>query len=515
MQDPAIARVNACNETVPHDRVRGRPMKITMITSLLMDYVGGRLMPIAMDKIRSCPPYGVYMLAEVLRQEGHEVTVVDLVAQGSLSLASYEQTIKDSHLIGISATSLSWPAALDMIVAIKQRYPKIPIVLGGIHATMFDDYILSSFPVEYIIRGEGELALPRLADAIAKGGELRDVPSLSMMADGHVVRTPLAPPVTEAQMCSLPMPDYESIPLSSYKGVALESSRGCPFSCSFCSTSYRRSWRGISPEVFVERVEYLRPYSRSTEYGCIHVIDDEFSANWKRAKSIARLLSKRGNDVGLVFDSRANDILHEDFVEAIAPHTHHFLVGAECGYDEGLARVGKGTTCAKLEQAASVMLKHGISHRCDFSFILGLPWETKDDVLKTMSFACHLYANYGVNVMLQWYCLIPGSSLWAEEMEKGVINVSYYDNYGFFRSPELFFAGVKLSAKEVWEVSDAIGSVMRLASVNDRGEERIHYSTPEAVKAYYGKNALSDRYSSALVNLKELSQNARPQPWRA
>src|SRR5262249_45788681 len=146
----------------------------------------------------------------------------------------------------------------------------------------------------------------------------------------------------------------------------IESSRGCAFDCSFCSTSYRKSWRGIPPEQFVDRLEEISAHVHLTKQKNIHIIDDEFSMNVKRAKEIARILHRRGFPTPLVYDSRANDILDEEYLELIAPYTTQFLLGAECGYDEGLQKIGKGTTCAILEQAARNLAKYGMANRADF-----------------------------------------------------------------------------------------------------------------------------------------------------
>jgi anaerobic magnesium-protoporphyrin IX monomethyl ester cyclase len=489
-------------------------MKITLIASLLLDYIGDGLQPVAMDRGRECPPYGVYLLATILRQMGHEAVVADLIAQGSLSLASYEKDIAESSLIGVSATSLSWPCALDCIQSIRHKFPNSRIVLGGIHGTMFDEYILSTSAVDYVIRGEGEIALPLLVEALEGRRELGDVPSLSARNGDSVVRTGLHPPISGEEMGQFPVPDYSSVPVSVYNGLALESSRGCPFNCSFCGTSYRGSWRGIPPEEFVSRAEQVIPYLKNTKVGSLQIADDEFSAHRDRAKEICRLLVKHAPDVRVVFDCRANDLLDEELVAAMAPITCRFLVGAECGYDEGLRRVGKGTTCDKLERAAATLSRHGISECCDFSFILGLPWETQDDVLKTIDFACKLYAKYGVRVLLQWYCQMPGSALWDEAAAAGKVNASMYDNYGFFGDMYLFFSGVQLTPAEIWEVSDRLAAVQSLARVNNAGDEMIVYQVPKPVAQGFKRQALADGSATALRNLAELSQNARRSPMK-
>src|SRR5262249_27150574 len=144
----------------------------------------------------------------------------------------------------------------------------------------------------------------------------------------------------------------------------------------------------------------------------VHIIDDEFSMNPRRATEIARVIRRRGMKPKLVYDSRASDLLADGFVENIAEFTCQFLVGAECGYDEGLKRIGKGTTCAILETPAQTLRRYGIGDRAVFSFILGLLWETRAEVERTIRFAMHLHGNYNVRVLLQWYCQIPGSRLW-------------------------------------------------------------------------------------------------------
>jgi len=81
-------------------------MKILLIEPPIMDYVGGNLRtgglkPIAMDAVRECPPYGIYLLASILRNAGHHVVLADLIALGSNRLTRWRKDILDCGLIGI------------------------------------------------------------------------------------------------------------------------------------------------------------------------------------------------------------------------------------------------------------------------------------------------------------------------------------------------------------------------------------------------------------------------------
>ncbi|MDE1147079.1 MAG: radical SAM protein [Azospirillaceae bacterium] len=478
-----------------------------------MDYQGGRswgrLRPIAMDAVRECPPYGIYMLAGVLGSAGHDVTLVDLIAAGSRSVRPWLEDLGQCGLIGIGATSMSWPTAHDVIRQLRRAGVDAPIVLGGIHPTMFDRHLLRNFDVQYVVRGEGEVALPTLCAALEGKGDLSAVPNLSWRtAEGEIVRNAVAPKIDKSALPEFPLPDYAALPAGIYKGLAIESSRGCAFDCSFCSTSYRQSWRGMAAERFVDRLEAVMAHLPRTRYRTTHIIDDEFSMNPKRAIEIATVIRQRGLHPKLVYDSRATDLLWPGFVDSIAEFTCQFLVGAECGYDEGLKRIGKGSTCKILEDAARVLHQHNLSEQVDYSFILGLPWETRAEVEKTIRFAMHLHATYGVRVLLQWYCQIPGSRLWEEDRRRAVVTEAMYDDYGFFRDPYMFRSGVQLTPAEIWEVGDMVEQLKWLAKLMTPGRKMIEFAFPLAIHQSFPRESL-DTTDTGLASLRQIAHPGR------
>ena len=477
-------------------------MRVSLIVPPLMDVKDGMLSPVSMDAIRTCPSYGVYLLAAILREKGHEVIIIDLIAQGSKELSFHAGLILSSHLVSISASSLAWPTARKCIEEIRSFHPGIPIVLGGIHATMFDYYLLGTTRADYCIRGEGDIALPLLCDTLERGGNLRQVGNLTYkLPDGTIKRNPCLPPVTPEQMAALPVPDYGCLHPGVYTGLGIESSRGCAFDCVFCATTHRKTWRRLAPPVFTDRVEVVLEKVDLTTHGLLQIIDDEFSLDVKRATAVFKEFAKREIRAKVVFDSRANDLLDEDYLAAAQPYAHQFLVGAECGYDRGLKRVGKGTTVAKLIRAAGLLNRYGMAERADFSFILGLPWETKEEVLKTVDFAINLYRDHGVRVLLQWYCQIPGSRLWDEQREREILHESLYDDFGFFRNNYLFRTGVGLKPSEIYQVQAHIDQAVTHREKNINGMDMIQSGVPEAISTRYPN--IPDTYPvSGLSNLR-------------
>lgn len=480
-------------------------MNITLIAPPLMDYHNGILSPISMDAVRTCPPYGIYLLATVLRNNHHSVTIIDLIAQGSKKLDAHWGLLLSSHIIGIGFSSLSWPTAKDIIAEIRMYNKTIPIVLGGIHATMFDTYLLATTEANFVIRGESEVAVLKLCQVLEKGESLKTVTNLTYKTvNGRIIRNRVSPRLTEQMLAEQPLPDYSGIPPGIYTGLGIESSRGCPFDCVFCSTSYRKTWRGITPARFVDKIEKLLPLTTLTTGRLIQIVDDEFCINAERVIEICKEISRRNLDPKIVFDARAKDLLPEGLLNAIAPYAHQFLIGAECGYDEGLKNVGKGITTDILEKAAALLQKYHIASRADFSFIIGLPWESKSDAIKTVRFAYSLYANYGVRILLQWYCQIPGSRLWEAQRKKEILHEAHYDDYGFFRDHYLFRTGVKLTPSEVHEVHGIINSLKTLATKNINGMDMIENSIPDPIIQLY-PSIPGCQESTSLANLREVA----------
>ena len=101
--------------------IPARRVPIVLIAVPILDWVEGALRPVEMDAYRVCPPYGIYLLASVARERGHDVTIVDLIAAQSIDLDPYAATLANADLIGVAATSLCWPSARLVILALRGR----------------------------------------------------------------------------------------------------------------------------------------------------------------------------------------------------------------------------------------------------------------------------------------------------------------------------------------------------------------------------------------------------------
>src|SRR5205823_1037640 len=140
---------------------------------------------------------------------------------------------------------------LRIAAEVKRVRPKSLVVLGGPQASVVDVATMRAYPwIDLVVRGEAEQTLPDLVDALAADSSLAAIPGITFRrnGDGEIVRNPAASLV--ADLDALPFPAFHLFPDVRFcRHFPLELGRGCPFSCTFCSTNdfFRRSFRLKSP----------------------------------------------------------------------------------------------------------------------------------------------------------------------------------------------------------------------------------------------------------------------------
>lgn len=227
-------------------------------------------------------PYGLAAIAAAARAEGLTVEIIDALAHrktralplppelnhlqpfyGRPDAApfalfhrfrhfghSFEQIARraratEAPLVGISALCTPYAEeALAAAEAIKALHPAGRIVMGGHHATLLPESLLASPAVDFVLRGEGEASLPRLAHCLRTGGELQAVPGICFRRpDGTLF---IGAPAVMGRLEEFPPPALDLLDLAYYRrggrgSAVIVAGRGCPFTCSYCSVG-RDSW---------------------------------------------------------------------------------------------------------------------------------------------------------------------------------------------------------------------------------------------------------------------------------
>ncbi len=151
-----------------------------------------------------------------------------------------------AFLVGISALFTPYhESALKVAISIKKQHPNCHIVVGGHHATALPESVMSCPAVDYLIRGEGEIALTQLATAIKNGhaqnhDKLGKIPGLVLRRSDDTLK--ISPPAVINDPSSMPLPATHLLKQSFYRrkqqgSAVIMASRGCPLRCSYCAVS--------------------------------------------------------------------------------------------------------------------------------------------------------------------------------------------------------------------------------------------------------------------------------------
>ncbi|RKY04906.1 radical SAM protein [Candidatus Poribacteria bacterium] len=339
----------------------------------------------------SLPPMGLMYVASVLREGGHDVKLVDLTVKGQ------KVDLSEPDIIGISGCTPQYPFGLELARRAKEE-GKV-VVMGGPHVTFTAEETLKTGLVDFVVRGEGEMTMLELVDAL-QGGRFdpSKIPGISWLdrETGRVVHNPDRPPVMDLD--SLPYPARDLVGIRENYNTYLKrtklstpiiTSRGCPFRCSFCVVPRMngRIWRPRSPEAVVDEIEHV-----VEEYGFEGIIftDDNFTVRPERVKRICDLIIERKIDIAWWCMSRADTILkNEDMVERMAEAgCCTIFIGFESPNPETLKFYHKKTSPDVNERAIELLRKHGIQTLG--SFILGALNEGKEECERTIEYALRL-----------------------------------------------------------------------------------------------------------------------------
>lgn len=394
----------------------------------------------------------IYLLGEILKQHGYEVKIVDPYYYHQFDMLEDIERLAmdllhDVELVALSSNSFNWYSTAMVIEAIRSVSKDIPIILGGVHPSELDSYVLKKTGANIVIRGEGEKKLPEVINTIKDQGlrgleKIRGITFKDKM--GNVVRNPDEAPMTEAEYNEVVFPNFEALPDKVYIGIPCETSRGCLYNCAFCGIPHKKSWKSLTAEkAFKKMKETVAWAEKKCVKPIIFIADDCFSANKSRMLSIFEGMREDQDSYSCFFEGRLGDLADQEIMEALpANKIFRFLLGIESGYNEGLRLVRKGYTTDVIENILKKYKYHDIVDSLFCTYIVGLPWETEKECIKTVQFAANLYEEYGIKSNISWWSPIP-SDLWRRRRDFNIqVDESLYDQakwYGLDLQANSFF----------------------------------------------------------------------------
>ncbi len=164
-----------------------------------------------------------------------------------------------AFLVGISSLFTPYvEEAIKTAETIKNFHPGCKIVLGGHHPTALPEHVMKHPAVDFVLRGDGEMSMPRLARVIQNGRGIESVPGIVFRNGAG--RLQIGDPAAVAHPDYYPIPANHLIKQHFYRrakkgSVVVVASRGCPMKCTYCSvgaSSYLNYGRRSVSDVLAE-----------------------------------------------------------------------------------------------------------------------------------------------------------------------------------------------------------------------------------------------------------------------
>lgn len=310
---------------------------------------------------------GIGYLKSSLVKAGYSVEIIDAWLNELEVEDVYNRIIsqkEDILFVGISSYMSNTEPTINLISLLKQHNPKIKIACGGFGPTFYpEDYLKSGS--DYIMRGEGENAICRLAKCIENNEIPYGVKNVGFFDnEGNVILNEME--CLNDDLDSLPFPSRDTMKtvLSKKSSVNMVTARGCSGNCEFCSVisffrlSDGKVWRTRSITNIVDEIELL--YRQGVKY--IKIVDDSFVdgvRDEKWCEDFANEIEKRNIKVKLRGQIRADKITDSILCNLKRAGFFSFACGIENGSQSALSRMNKNATLEDNKNALELFKKYG------------------------------------------------------------------------------------------------------------------------------------------------------------
>ncbi len=388
-----------------------------------MDCIGRKIHKIALIETKTdnthvfsrtyLPRLGIPILSSVLKKAGYEVEIFFQEKQplDMGYLAGFD-------MVGLSALTSTVREAYRLGGELAGKGPVV--VMGGPHPSAMPEESLVF--CDYVVRGEGELTIINLIEALNNGGHVEDVGGISYRKNDVVVNNPSL--VERVDMKSIPATDFSAC--KSFKGpeeypAEVMFSRGCPYDCNFCSvtTTFGKKYRYKTVE---QVMADLDTFAGRT----ICFVDDNFAANPKKTKELLkRMIETKKVPLRYSCQIRINAARDEELLSLLRrTHCRIAYVGMESVNPETLKKYNKGQTLEQIVSAIKGFRRHYIG--LHGMFVLGADDDTRETITATTDFAME----HGLDtIQLCALTPFPGTAVYDEMTAQGRVLHQNWEMY--------------------------------------------------------------------------------------
>ncbi len=383
------------------------------------------------------PNGGLSSIAANVNRGICDVKILDLVALHSDAQKYFKKYLERNSfdVIGFSCMVFQYSEMLELAKIAKSALPEVKTVLGGYHATVAYKEILESDDMDYfdyVVHGEGEVAFSRIIDATYYGTTCENIPGVSLRKDGKTIHNPGGELI---DLDSLKIPDRnsrvvknKSFRIFGYQGDVIETSRGCTFTCNYCTITkmYGRSYRRFRLDRVLEDIKDARDHGARA----IFFSDDNIVLNRNHFEELCKGIIERGlDDIKYLTQASVQGFSRNPHLPELARRAgfEWIFLGIESDSNDTLEYLNKGNQFETNETVSVVKALRAQGIFVFGGFIVGSPGDSRESLWRTYEYSKELGIDSPLFFTLTPY---PGTEL-REELIKGnyITNLADYSLY--------------------------------------------------------------------------------------
>jgi len=369
----------------------------------------------------------------------YKIEIVDQKVEKHWKAQLSELLSKNPVCLGV--TALTGRQIQGGIFASKMAKGKgVPVVWGGVHASILPSQTVSHPLVDYVVEGEGEETFAELVDTIASKEPVKNIRGVWSKENGKPV---FGGPRSFIKLDELPQIPYHLVDLKKYifpaihgTSLILYTSRGCPQRCKFCYNHgfNKCKWRSFSPQTVVRDIKHLR--EEFPEIDHIQFWDDNFFVDLRRAREIAERLKQLDPPLTWwVVGAHISNIarMDDEYLTCLRDSgLRELFIGVESGSQKIIDIIQKNLSFDNLFLNNTRLSDFGM--RPTYSFLSAIPGEEEEDIKKTLEVMFRLKReNPGIVLgNLKPFVCFPGTPLFDKAVELGFKPPEKLEEWGKF-----------------------------------------------------------------------------------
>lgn len=384
--------------------------------------------------VMNLPPINLTFIASYLTDLNVKLEIIDAKLHNLSNKKLKKKIIKfNPDVVGITVfVSATINICYEIAKLVKEVNRNCIVVLGGRHPTFKVEEVLKRNEIDIVVRNEGEITFREL---IIKGSP-REVNGLSYKINRKVIHNPDR---TLLNYASIRIParfliNHNKYYMFSSRVESIETSRGCPFSCKFCTTpiiNYGR-WR---PRPVEKIISELKLISRNQKIKDIFLVDDNFAQDTRRIETLCdRIIECKKNneinDLKFLAQIRVDSILKSpQMVKKMAAAGFWVvLIGIETIREDLLLDLKKGFTIKTILKALEILHQYNII--AYGNLIIGLDlFQNKGDMKKSINFVKNLDIDI---ISFSLLTPFPGTPIYQELKEEKLIVTEDWSKFTLF-----------------------------------------------------------------------------------